>query len=266
MTRGSMLSVVALVAASAGGVYVVQATTPSVFPPPIVSSSTVTVPDRNQVAVATQWTPRCALVNRINVCPDSFDVRYVVQTASGYSDPRRGRTSILRDTVIVDRPICPDSLRVVVYVAARSRGAIERSNIGSSRPLSIRCRAITRDEQLADAALRDTFPDDGLVITTASEWWHKQSKDERDVALLETLRQARTARDSTTAIAEWRALDKLPDSIRVVPKGDTVAIVGYSNDMCLLARNRYTGRVEILSGDPTRCETARVKFDAKRSS
>lgn len=235
------------------------------FPTPAVSVSTVTIAAPDSAAIAMQWTRRCATVAGASVCPSSYDVRVTADYGRGVATLARGYLTKLRDTLRIERPLCPDSVRVRVEVAARMYGGAERSATGVSLWQRIRCSPPTAAELVVLQAYADSFPDANRHIAL-TDWAYKLPKEERDVNLQELLRASRTAADSAKHRAAYAAAEQSADSVRIPQGRDSgTAFVGFSQGLCLIGRNRYTGRVVLIDGDAVACEPARLRVESERS-
>ena len=239
---------------------------PVIFPPPIVSASTVTLRTTSDtIGLAVAWVRRCVG----GVCPPAHDL--VVTRKSGGFFNREADRRVLRfkDTVRVARPTCPiagGSSVDTMLVGVRAVGTtiIERSNAGTT-VLTVRCRAVTAAELAESTAILDSFPD-GARRIAMSDWAHKVPKSERDIWLVEQLRVTRTAADSVGVRATFAAIDAWPDSVRAVQGSDALqTVIGYEYAFCWLGRNRYTGAVALLDGDAVACEAPRARMQSERS-
>jgi hypothetical protein len=236
------------------------------FPTPSTSISTLTVKAPDSAAVVVSYTKRCTTISRVSVCPSGYDVRVVADYGGGFAQVSRRSRADLRDTVRFERPLCPQTLKVRAEVAAVAFNGAERSMTGTSLWQVIRCSPPTPAELLAQAAVADSFPDGSRRITTG-DWAFKVNKPDRDVMLLELLRSAKTATDSAKHRRDYAVTDSAPDSVYVEQGTDTLrARVGFEYRMCWLGRNRYTGMVTILDGDPIACEPPRARMQSERSS
>lgn len=265
--RGARAAVIAL-GLTAGGVAAVQANA-VIFPKPVVSVSTLTVPNRDYLAVVVTAFPKCVRVTGRSVCPDSLDFRGRLQIGKDEWTELEGSRSRSRngakDTLLVSKPVCPEVGRVTGYVAAEQRGAVERSDRGAAS-VAVPCRVLRAAEREAARAIEDTFPKADQAIVLASWWGQKMPAAEREIAELEDVRAAKTAADTAKARAKWADVRTGPDSLYRPPVGDTLVVhVGYGYQFCWLGRNRFTSQVEVLDGDPSRCEAARAAFQSRRS-
>jgi len=235
------------------------------FPTPSVSISTLTIKAADSAAVVVAYSKRCASVSGVTVCPSRYDVRLQADYGDGFAQVARRSRAALRDTVRFERPMCPQTLRVRGEVSAVAFNGAERSRVGTSLWQVIRCSPPTLAELAEMAAVQDSFPAANRRITVG-DWAHKVSTAERDIMLLDLLRTARTAADSTAHRRAYGLADRAPDSVRVVQGTDTLrAAVGFEYRLCLLGRNRYTGEVVILGGDVEACEMPRTRMQAERS-
>lgn len=256
-----------LLLSAAGGAWAMAAV--SIFPAPIVSVSTVTLPSPDSVAVAIRWTRKCLFVAGKTVCPTTMDVMGQAQhggTAGSIQWLSRRSRLGGADTIRMAKPVCPDTVTFLGSVAAEALGVIERSNRATAR-IAIRCRVRRASDITNGAAFVDSFPKPNRRITFGSYWGQKIPAAERAVMLTEDLRAARSAKDSADVRAKWAAVISIADSVYTPPRGDTlIAIVGFQYPICWLGKNRYTGATVIIDGDPIYCEAARAAFASERSS
>lgn len=235
------------------------------FPTPAVSVSTLTIPAPDSAAIVMRWTKRCASIAGAAVCPTSYDVRVMADYGRGFATIAHGYLTTLRDTLRFERPLCPDSVRVRVEVAARAYGSADRSATGVSLWQRIQCSDPTPAEIVILDAYADSFPQANRRIAI-TPWAHKLPKEQRDVNLQMLLRASRSAADSAKHRSAYAAADRAGDSVYIPQSRDTgYAHVGFEQRLCLLGRNRYTGRVVLIDGDVATCEPARVAFENERA-
>jgi len=236
-----------------------------IFPTPSVSISLLTVRATDSAAVIVRYSKRCAIVAGATGGPTSYDVRLNGNYGDGFAQlSRRTRTQLV-DTIRFLRPLCPQALRVRGEVSAVNFAGAERSRAGGSLWQVIRCSEMTPLERLEVAALLDSFPPGSRRIT-AGDVAVRLPKSERDVMLLDLLRESKTAADSAKHRAAYANADGMPDQITHIQPLDTmVAMVGFEYKLCFLGRNRYTGAVVIIDGDVDACEAPRVRMQSERS-
>lgn len=195
------------------------------LPAPSVSAFTLTVPNRDSVAAVVTWTKRCDL--KTKRCPFQWRVAIV----AGDTSVARIRNN-LRDTLRVEKPVCPGVLTVRAGVIAdllQSTGTI--SSPPGSTTLKIPCRPLNAWEK----AFEDSFPAMNRKIVPARRWVFKDGNP----------------KDSVLIGTENGAI-QIPE--------------GYILTLCHLRRNRYTGRVNWDAADPGNvCEAARVAYESERS-
>lgn len=240
---------------------------PARFAPPILSISTLT--NRGtppSVTVLARWVRRCLGA----VCPTTYQTTVTLRSAGMGRLVHARTTAAFRDTAIITRSVCPlvgpPPLDTIVYtVGALLAGAVEQSPLATMR-IPLRCRAITAEELAEGRALEDSFPkgpDRGIAM---GDWHYKLPASERRQMEIAQLRQARMAADSLAVQQSYARITAGPDSIRTTTSGDTlIALKGYKTAMCWLGRNRYTGQVQILDGDPVLCEPPRARRQSQRS-
>jgi hypothetical protein len=169
--------------------------------------------------------------------PDAYLLNYAV---NGRALPTR-RVTRTRDTLRIGRPVCPETTITQVAIIALRR---EKPAAGVTATRVWRCYD------------RAPLPVDSIVIDTGA---------------------ARPAIEDSAEIAAFR------DTFPVIVARDTrgmalptyVTAVGDTIDVCLLARNRFTGQAVTLEDvrDPepvrqayaNRCERARRAYEAERS-
>jgi hypothetical protein len=166
------------------------------------------------------------------------------------------------DSVWAPFPRCvPYRVTVVPDTAltATGRALARRDSLTASRSL---CRPFTR----AEAAFADSFPASGWRITWCGGWARRLSMAALDSLLMDRLRAARTADDSSRASREVRAARARPDSVPLPPgawgQRDTlVAEVGFVYPVAVLGKNRYTGTVRSIEDTPP-CAAERAAYEA----
>ncbi len=259
-------AIVALAVASGGAWAGAAQLRAVIFPPPIVSVSTITLRDPDSTAVAIRWTRKCVFTGGKTVCPTSVDVLAQTQTSSGFSWLQRRSRTNLTDTVRFLKPLCPDTVTFLGSVAAEASGVIERSNRTTAR-IAVRCRVRRASDVAEGVAFADSFPKANRRITFGRYWGIKIPATERAILLTEDLRAARSLADSTAARKKWADVTAGADSVYTPPRGDTLmALVGYQYPVCWVGKNRYTNAVVILDGDPLICEVVRTAFASERAS
>jgi len=252
-----------------GGFFAADAVAPpALFPPPVLSASTVTVNAvPNRVAFLVRWVRRCAGTT----CPTEYGVTAVRRSPYGYNTEHEHVTTAVRDTVVIERGICADPPAaalpdtVSLQVVAHGRGTVEQSNAAVTK-FAVRCRPLTAAERAEDRAVLDTFPAAGHKIQLG-DWSYKIPAAELARIRITQLRQAKTAADSATISREFVAIAAANDSLRtgVSATGDSATIqVGMKVALCLIAKNRYTGQFEVLSGDVIACEGPRARLQSRR--
>jgi hypothetical protein len=108
---------------------------------------------------------------------------------------------------------------------------------GTKRDSVFRTISVQRSMTTAELAHQDSFPNCKILI--CGKYQHRI--------------------DSVTK--------KVLDSLPITMKGDTIQLfVGYSARLGLFAKNRYSGKVIILQGDPVLCESARREFESLKSA
>ena len=237
------------------------------FAPPTVSVSSLTLKSTDSVGLVINWTKRCI---GFTTCPKSWDVTVTRKSPDGYNQESRRLRTNLKDTVRVAKPVCWDATKplwsdtMLIGVRAVASGVVERSNAGTAK-LAVRCRRSTPAEIAEGVALADTFPKENRRLAIG-DWAYKIAKGERDIMRLEQMRAAKTKADSTRLKTQFDYLDTTRnDSVSNIQGGTLVTFVGYESPVCWLGRNRYTGHVEIISGDDVACEKPRARMQAERS-
>ena len=231
------------------------------FAPPVVSVSSLTLPNRDSIGVVTRWTPKC----RQGVCPQTYSVKVVLKNDLGYMTYHEGTYTNTRIVVPLAKPLCPFVDTALMQVASNTRGTVE-SSVHATAKLSLPCRNMTNAERAEQAALADSFPDEGHRMVIASSRHVKMSDSVRADILRGQLRAAKTQADSTKVRALWAAVAAGPDTVTVAQPADTLLMnVGYATHICMLARNRYTGEIVIVSGSLVHCEQARVAYATERN-
>lgn len=253
-----------------GGFFAADATAPpAMFPPPILSASTVTVSAvPNRVAFLVRWVRRCAGTT----CPTEYGVTAVRRSPYGYNTEHDRVTPAVRDTIAMDRGICADSGpalpdTITLSVVALGRGVVEQSNAATTK-IAVRCRPLTAQERAEDRALADTFPSGPDRKIVLGDWSYKIPAKELTRIRITQLREATSATDSARIAREFVAIAAANDSLRtgVSATGDTLTMPpGMQVALCLLARNRYTGQFEVLSGNVIACEGPRARLQSRRA-
>lgn len=228
--RTNVVRAILAAGALAGGAGVVANTQQAVeLPTPVLSLSTLTMATRDSVAVIIVYSNRCSAGG---FCPSQWRV------AATAGDEKLGHTrKTLRDTMRVAKPVCPATLAVKAAVIAdlvRATGETISSRAASAS-LPIVCRAQTA----AEKAELDSFPSANRKIMLGTNWM-------------------------------FRTLNNVKDSVYTVQDkpGEISVPLGYTmGPLCILKRNRYTGRVDVEGPDPAlRCEAVRKAFESARDS
>lgn len=131
------------------------------FPPPILSASTLTIPARDSTALVVAWVRRCAVGN---LCPTAFALTVTRRGVVGISPEAARAVTRFRDTVRVERAVCPvagvatvDTMHI--SVRALSAGGIDASPPARTR-LVVRCSPATT----AERARADSFPAPAILF------------------------------------------------------------------------------------------------------
>lgn len=209
---------------------------------PVVSLSLTTPPilkvARDSVDLVIQWTSACMTAT---TCP----TRHRVVLAGEWIPPVAMRTAqtVRRVVVRVGKPVCPQTLRLRVAVAAE-----QGSVVGPATPanITVRCRALN----VVERAHLDSFPKENHRITLCSKYGQRLSPDEWMEFRAFNLARAKTAQDSGRVHNEWEAIRLGPDSV-YTPQADPDTIhmlLGRKYPMAMLLKNRYTGRVRTEDG------------------
>lgn len=126
-----------------GGAAVRAATAPA-LPTPVVWASTLTLPNRDSVALLVNWTNQC---NADKQCPTQWQL---ITTTTPWDTITHFRITN-HDTIAIAKPFCP------MTFVSQSRVTAQGSNIESkagNTSVTIQCRPKTA----AEIAFADTFP------------------------------------------------------------------------------------------------------------
>jgi hypothetical protein len=155
----------------------------------------------------------------------------------------RTAQTVRRVVVRVGKPVCPQTLRLRVAVAAE-RG----STVGPATPanITVRCRA----PNVVERAHLDSFPEVNHRITLCSKYGQRLSPDEWMEFRTYNMVRAKTAQDSGRVHNEWEAIRLGPDSVYTPQTSRDTAfmLLGRKYPMAMLLKNRYTGRVRTEDG------------------
>ena len=183
--------------------------------------------------------------NRLTPAKDARVLNMTLTPKPSWAGPYRWVTTLQRDTVESIEPstIITDTIfqafptcatyRVTVFPKTVN-GVLKRDSLTKTVPI---CRAMTKPE----LAFVDSFPD-GEKALLCSKYQYQP-------------------RDTTTSGPPWR------DSTLLGAKGDTtILLVGRVTFLGSTIKNRYTGRVRLVQGDPVRCEAARAFRESERGA
>ena len=187
--------------------------------------------------------------------------------ASAEVDRLIGRARQITDTVWqpFPSPTCAQ-YRVTAFpaIVLTSTGRVSTKRDSVYKTVKL-CRDSTRTER----AIADSFPPSmSAHITTCGAWAYRLSPAGLDSLLTVRLARDTSAADSTKSRAEIARLRTQPDSVPIAQPWSQrdsalMALVGYTYPLGFLVENRYTGRMQVLSGSD-RCEATARLWDAER--
>lgn len=181
--------------------------------------------------VVTEETPQYALGYLVRGLPHSDSMK-VIRLTAAQIDELFYRRRTMTDTVFQAFPLCA-IYRATVFPATVN-GVAKRDSL--TKRVFV-CRVATPRE----VAETDSFPSQSFKILVCGRYQYLPL-------------------DSTNSGPPWR------DSLPIGARSDTIVMtVGHMIHLGATLTNRYTGRVELVSGDPMRCEAARASRESERS-